>query len=82
MAMVIKDHHGQFIAGKTLKFAGGVSVTETKSTGIFEALIWAQEMTEGTILVESDSLLSVNAIKQNQSNLLQFGDLLQQCGEC
>ena len=81
VGMVIRDHHGQFIVGKTLKLGGGVSVTKAKSTGIFEALIWAQEMTEGTILVESDSLLNVNAIKQNQSNLLEFDDLLQQCGE-
>ena len=81
VGMVIRDHHGQFIPGKTLKLAGGVSVTEAESTGILEALIWAQDVTEGTVLVESDSLLSVNAIKQNQSNLLELGDLVQQCGE-
>ncbi|XP_074352234.1 uncharacterized protein LOC141691390 [Apium graveolens] len=75
VGMVIRDHHGQFIAWRTLKFAGAVSVTEAESTGILEALIWAQEMTEGTILVESDSLISVNAIKQNQSNLLELGDV-------
>lgn len=79
--MVLRNHQGQFVAGKTLKFAEGVSVTEAESTGILEAILQAQELSEGTIIIESDSLISVNAIRRNQCILLELSDLVQQCGE-
>lgn len=37
--MVLRNHYGQFLAGKTLKFAGSVSMMEAEMTGILEALI-------------------------------------------
>ncbi|XP_074373770.1 uncharacterized protein LOC141714129 [Apium graveolens] len=46
VGMALRDHHGQFIAGKTLKIAGGVSVMEAELIGILEALAWAREVSE------------------------------------
>lgn len=70
----LRDHHGQFIARKTLKIAGGVSVMEAESVGILETLIWTREVSGGSVMIESDSLLSVNAINRSQSNILELGD--------
>lgn len=81
LGMVLRDDHGPFAAGKTMQVAGNVSVMEAELTGILEALIWAKEMTEGKVMIEGDSLLSVTAIKQGQCNLLEIGDLLQQCDD-
>lgn len=38
-------------------------------------------MVNGNVTVESDSLLSVHVVNQRQHNLLEVGDLLQQCGD-
>lgn len=79
VGMVLRDHQGQYIAGKTMRFAGVVSVVEAELTGILEAMLWSQELEGDHITVESDSLISVNAINQGQANLLESGDLMQHC---
>ncbi|XP_074323648.1 uncharacterized protein LOC141660552 [Apium graveolens] len=80
IGMVLRNHHGHFLVGKTLKFVGSVSVMEAEMTRIFEALNWTQEVASGRgVIVESNSLLSVRAIQQEQENLLELGDLISQC---
>lgn len=81
VGMVLRNHQGQYIAGKTMRFAGAVPVLEAELTGIWEAILWSQEVVGGPITVESDSLLSVNAVNQGHDNLLESGDLVQQCQE-
>lgn len=41
IGMVLRNHQGQFLTGKTMRFAGSVSVIEAESTGVLEALIWS-----------------------------------------
>ena len=81
MGMVLRDHQGHFMAGKMMSFEGEVTVFEAEATGIMEAVLWAREWTADLITIESDSQLSVNAVNQNQSCLLELGDLLQYCRE-
>lgn len=81
IGMVLRNHQGLFIAEKTMRFAGPVSVLEAELTCILEALLWSQEVAEGTILIEDDSLLSVNAINRGQCNLLEIGYLVHQCDD-
>lgn len=77
--MVLRNHQGRYIAGKTMRFAGVVPVLEAELTGIWEAILWSQEVEGGPITVESDSLLGVNAVNQGHDNVLEIGDLVQQC---
>lgn len=79
VGMVLRNHQGQYLGGKTMRFAGMVSVLEAELTGITEALSWSQEIAGGSVVIESDSLLSVNAVNNQQVNLLELGDLLNQC---
>ena len=76
---VLRDHHGTFIHGRTMKFAGKVDVLEAELVGILEALIWTSAFSGYMIIIESDSLLSVKAIQGNNQNQLEAGMLVDQC---
>ncbi|KAL8114918.1 hypothetical protein AgCh_021666 [Apium graveolens] len=78
IGMIIRNQQGHYIAGKTMRFAGGVSVEEAELTGILEAILWSQEVAHGHVIVESDSLISVKAVNQGHDSVLEFGDLVQQ----
>ncbi|XP_074376749.1 uncharacterized protein LOC141718263 [Apium graveolens] len=68
VGMVLRNNQAQYIAGKTMRFAGVVPILEAELACIWEAVI-----------IESDSLLSVNVINQGHDNVLESGDLVQQC---
>ena len=78
IVMVLRNHQGHYITGKKMRFAGSFSVMEAEMTGITEALTWAQNYTN-TVVIESDSPLSVEAIRNGQESLLELGDLIHQC---
>lgn len=82
VGMVVRDHMGQYVRGKTMRFEHGASVLEAELVGIVEALKWIEEASlTMPITLESDSLLSINAIKKNSSNLLEMGDLIEYCSD-
>ncbi|XP_074367812.1 uncharacterized protein LOC141708205 [Apium graveolens] len=77
--MVARNHLRQYMFGKTMKLTGKVSVVEAKTTGILEAISWANESITGNIIVESDSLINIQNMLQAKENLLEVGDIMQQC---
>lgn len=79
IGMVARNHLGHFLGGKTMKLAGRVSVVEVEMVGISEAMSWAIDGIPGDVVVESDSLISVQNVLQAKENLLEIGDLMQQC---
>lgn len=81
VGMVLRDSQGQFVAGKTRRFTGAVPVLEAELAGIWEAMLWSHEVSAGLVIIESDSLLSVKAINHGHDNVLESGDLVQQCQE-
>ncbi|XP_074328182.1 uncharacterized protein LOC141666094 [Apium graveolens] len=74
----VTEGQGFFSVGMVLR---EVTVFEAEATGILEAVLWAREWTADLVTIESDSLLSVNAVNQNQNCLLELGDFLQYCRE-
>lgn len=40
IGMMLRDHRDQFIRGKSMKFAGPVSVLEAEMVCMLKALIW------------------------------------------
>lgn len=46
---------------------------------MLEALLWAKEFQGAAITIETDSLLSVNAIQKIGVNHLELGNIFQQC---
>lgn len=79
LGMVVRNHLGQYITGRMMKFSGEVLVVEAEMIGILEALSWANDSIPGRVIVESDSLISVQAVQQDKENLLEVGDITQQC---
>ncbi|XP_074348100.1 uncharacterized protein LOC141686901 [Apium graveolens] len=81
VGMDLRNHLGQYDSGKVMKKAGAFSVLEAELIGIIEALLWARDTVSGKVVVESDSLLSIQTVQQGQENLFEVGDLVQQCRE-
>lgn len=79
IGMVLRDDQRHFIQGKCMRFVGSISVLEAETVGILEALMWVQNMPTRRLTIESDSILSVNAINKAACNYLELGDLLKQC---
>lgn len=81
IGMVIRDHEGKFLMGKTLKVEGKVSVLEAESVGVLEALLWSVTFPNIPITIESDSLLTVSAVKKDAEHYLELGQIFRQCRE-
>ncbi|XP_074342433.1 uncharacterized protein LOC141679985 [Apium graveolens] len=79
--MVLRDSQGHFIAGKIGKFEGAVQVVEAETTAILEGLLWIKDLTARPVIIESDSLLSVNALNNNILNWFEVGNMVGQCKE-
>ncbi|XP_074363909.1 uncharacterized protein LOC141704585 [Apium graveolens] len=79
--MVLRDSQGHFIAGKTGKFEGAVQVVEAETTAILEGLLWIKDLTAGPVIMESDSLLYVNALNNNILNWFEVGNMVGQFKE-
>lgn len=62
-----------------MNFVGRVEVLEAELIGIYEALKWCSNCSDSRISVESDSLLSVQAIKGAVQNRLEAGTVIDQC---
>lgn len=60
VGLVIRNSQGQYIMGKTRKFAGLTQVVEVETIAILEGLSWLEDLQVNTAIIESDSLLSVN----------------------
>ena len=52
---------------------------EAESVGVLEALSWTKDLPNQPIVIESDSLLCVNAINRVAQNLLELGSIIEQC---
>lgn len=81
VGMVLRNHRGDYISCKTMRFTGEVQVVEAEMVAILEAMLWLEELHLGSVKVaiESDSLLSVMAINKNNENYLELGSLIQHC---
>ncbi|XP_074351632.1 uncharacterized protein LOC141690759 [Apium graveolens] len=81
VGMVMRDHLGSFIACKVGSFPMVDSVFEAELIGVREALSWIKEGQYGSakVLIESDSLLSIDAIQKDKINLLEVGEVIEEC---
>ena len=79
MGLVLRDHSGTLVAGKTICKLMVSSVFEAEATAILEGLQWLINMTVDKVIIESDSFLSVKALQNSQENLLEVGNILSAC---
>ncbi|KAL8146698.1 hypothetical protein AgCh_004438 [Apium graveolens] len=62
IGMVIGDHSGVFLGGKTTRITGRISVFDAEAVGVKEALSWLYERPPAQYIVETDSLMVVQAL--------------------
>ncbi|XP_074357577.1 uncharacterized protein LOC141697194 [Apium graveolens] len=79
IGLILRDHMGQFVAGKVKCIARSGNVLEAKATAILEGLKWIVDMNYRNVEVESDSLVSVKAIQNGSENFLEVGHLFEDC---
>lgn len=73
--MILRDQSGEFIAGKVICLAMVNTVFEAEAVGIHEGLSWLLSMLHQKVVIESVSLLSLQAIKRPCSNELEVGHI-------
>lgn len=64
--VVLRDEQGNFICGKNMRIGGQVSVLEAEVIGVLEAVKWMEESGKQHVIVETDSLLVVQALQQSK----------------
>lgn len=79
LGMVIRNHHGDFIQAKNLRLTGEVTVFEAEARGVLEAIKWLQALQLSSADIETNSLLTVNAIKRQTEYKLEVVDVLDEC---
>lgn len=78
IGMVIRDYRGVFCKARSVCRAGQISVFEAETNDVLEAIRWAQELEIQKVIIESDSMLTVQAINQGTTNHLDVGNVLQE----
>ncbi|XP_074361362.1 uncharacterized protein LOC141701628 [Apium graveolens] len=79
IGMVIRDHDGTFIEGRSMTLPRPTTVFEAECIRVREALSWLLSYQGRRAVVEIDSLLSVKALYGGGKNLLEVGHVIDQC---
>ena len=79
VGMVIRDHQGALIRGRTSRIAGVFSAFEAEVWGIRAALRWLQMLQVKDVEIECDSLLTVTVLHKESVFHLEVGFILQDC---
>lgn len=75
----MRDHLGSFVVGKVVCLKMVSSVYEAEAISIHESLQWLGTLLYHAVEVESDSLLTVQALKCIENNHLEVGFTLDAC---
>lgn len=81
VGMVLRDHTGKFIEGRVGCMPEVGSIFEAEAIGIREALSWIAGKGLTQVSFESDSLLSIRALRGDGGNQLEVGHVIQHCLE-
>ncbi|KAL8145386.1 hypothetical protein AgCh_003530 [Apium graveolens] len=74
-----QDQEGRFIRERIHIFAGLVPVVEAEAAGVLEAIRSIKSLDMQNVNIESDSLLTVQAINSAIDNYLEVGVIIQEC---
>lgn len=79
IGLILRDHQGEFITGKVKRMTMVSSVLEAEVAAIREGLHWLSSLPYHNVEVESDSTLSVQALKRPHDNVLEVDFVLDEC---
>ena len=77
--LLLRDHRGRFIIGKFKRLKMVSSVLEAEAAAISEGIQWLLSLLYHNVQIESDSLMSVQAINHAHDNALEVGFVLDEC---
>ncbi|KAL8089169.1 hypothetical protein AgCh_038806 [Apium graveolens] len=78
-SFVASDHRGELIEARNKGVLGDVHPELAKAVGIQEALSWIKEQGKADVVVETDFLEAVQAIRSATSKLSYYGRVIQKC---
>ena len=80
IGLVLQDHSGAFVSGKTMSKGMVTSVFEAEALAVLEGLNWLLTGNHDSVIIESDSLLIVQALQSPPDDtLLEVGFILDAC---
>lgn len=79
MGLVLRDHAGTLVLGKTVCKTMVSSVFEAEALAVLEGLQWLLTLQHDIVVIESDSLLTVRALHCPEENVLEVGNVLEAC---
>lgn len=62
-----------------MRMPGRISVFEAEAVGVKEALSWLTERPPAQYIVETDSLMVVQALQRHHEYLLEVGNIIEAC---
>ncbi|XP_074352687.1 uncharacterized protein LOC141691833 [Apium graveolens] len=79
VGMVLKNDKGEFVSGMHKGFEEEVSIPEAEAIGLYEALMWIDDMGIQQVILECDSLVVVNALIKSTTFVSEVGTTLEFC---
>ncbi|CAN1153936.1 Putative ribonuclease H protein At1g65750 [Linum perenne] len=77
--MVVRDHTGRLIQFKTNTGVGCPSVKECEAMAVLMAVRQLREDGRTDVIIETDSLSTVQALHGDQDDWTEFGEIIRQC---
>ncbi|XP_074344437.1 uncharacterized protein LOC141683598 [Apium graveolens] len=79
-AFVVRNHEGKLVEARSRCCSGNISPEIAEAMGIREALSWTKEQDRTGVVVETDCLVAVQAIRGPSILLSYFGITIEDCG--
>ena len=79
VGMVIRDDKVVFVEGKVARLTYMEQALDAEARGVLESLRWAVGKGFRRICVETDFLLTVQALQKNSVGVLEKGHVLEEC---
>lgn len=79
IGMVTRGQKGQFIECRTMAFHQPADVFEAECIGMKEALSWVLNQGNNRVTMETDFMLTGEAINGQRENMLEAGHVINQC---
>lgn len=79
VGLVLRDHTGTLVHGKTSNKPMVTSVFEAEAVAVLEGLKWLLDLNQDNVVIESDSPLTVKALHSPLDNLWEVGFILDAC---
>uniref|UniRef100_A0A803PJ09 Reverse transcriptase domain-containing protein n=1 Tax=Cannabis sativa TaxID=3483 RepID=A0A803PJ09_CANSA len=79
IGLVSRDHHGFLVQGRTDLFVGNATPELAEAIGVREALSWTKENAWQRVVIETNCLVVIQAIRSSVQMISPFGQVISHC---